>query len=66
MIYNELIGIGITEVLMDLISCHGSTNKKSSRKFIMPYLVVEYYLAKGFVIIQQNYNNFGSAHNEEK
>ena len=50
-IYNDILGIGIPELLMNIISCHVILNKKMSavifscvRKFI------GFYPSKGFII----------------
>ena len=53
--YNGLLGIGIPEVLMNLISWHGFTKKKNSTVMLVcRYCLVNYYLSKGFVIFEHN------------
>ena len=53
-----MLGIGIPEVLMNLVSYHGVT-KKTNLYFILVYRsrFVNYYLAIGFIIIEHNYKH---------
>ena len=67
MSYNELIGIGIPEVLINLILCHVFTKKKKSTIVLLRHTqLVEYYLEKGLVILLHNYKNLSSLPNEAK
>ena len=66
-IYSELIYIGNPEVLMNPIYCHGFMMETNSTVLLLfRYWLVNYYLAKGFVILEHNYNQLGSVHNEAK
>ena len=54
--YNKLLGIDISEVLMNLISCHVFTKKPNSTVILVCHSrLVNYYLLKGFVINEHNY-----------
>ena len=65
--YNELLGIGIPEVIMNLISCHGFTkNTISNFILVCHYWLVNYNYAKGFVIIEHNSQHSRSVPNETK
>ena len=56
--FNRLLGIGITYLLMNLLSCHGLTK---NIKYIVilkcPKMMLEYYFSKGFGILEYNSNN---------
>ena len=65
--YNELIIIHIPEVLMNIISCHIFTKKINPTVILLFHTrLVEYYLEKGFIIIQYNSKNLSSVPNKEK
>ena len=67
MSYNSFLGIGIPEVLMNLISCHGFMKELNSTVIILCRTrLVEYYLEKEFVILEYNSENLSSVSNEEK
>ena len=64
-IHNGLFGIGILEMFMNLISFHGFTKKKNYLYYYYDVLGwYNLYLAKEFVIIQQNYKNLIILHNQ--
>ena len=66
-IYNELIDIGNPEVLMNLVSCHELMNKPNSTIILVcRSSLVNYYLEKGFVIIEHNPNKLSSVLNDVK
>ena len=65
--YNELFVIGILEVLMNLILYHGFTKgNKSTVILLCRSRLVNYYLAKGLVILQYNYKHLSSIPIETK
>ena len=65
--YNELRGIGILEVLMNLIYCHElMKNINSTVVLVCQYRLVNYYLEKGFVILEHNYKQLSSVPNDVK
>ena len=65
--YDELLGIGITEVSMKLISCHGFTKKKNPTVILVSRSrLLNYYLAKGFVILEHNSKQLISVPNDAK
>ena len=65
--YNGLLGIIIPELLMNLVSCHVFTKKHHSTVILLfQSHLVNYYLAKSFVIIKQNSSNLGSFPNDVK
>ena len=65
--YNDLIGIGIPEVLMNLISCHGFTKQTNSTVILAyRYCLVNYYLEKGYVILEHNSKHLSSVPNDVK
>ena len=67
MSYNEFIGIGIQEVLMNLLSFHEFTKKINSTVILLCHTrLVGYYLSNGLFILQRDSNNLSSAHNEAK
>ena len=62
-----MLGIGLPEVLMNLISCHVFTKKTNSNVISLCHTqLVEYYLAKGFVIIAHKSEKLSSVSNEAK
>ena len=65
--YNILLGIGIPEVLMDLVSCHGFMEKSNSTVILnLRSRLVNHYLEKGFVIIKHNSKQLISLPNDAK
>ena len=53
--YNDISGVGIPEILMNIISCHGFVNNKNSVVILScRRKLVDYYLSKGFVIIENH------------
>ena len=53
--HNIWLGIGIPEVLMNLVSCHKFTKKPNSTVILnCRYCLVNNYLEKGFFIIANN------------
>ena len=53
--FNILLGIGIPELLMDLVSCHGFMKKPSSTVILnCRSSLVNNYLAKGYFIIEKD------------
>ena len=61
--YNELLGIGIPEVLIDFISCHLFTKKNSTVILVCRYILVDYYLENGLVILVENSKQLSSVPN---
>ena len=65
--YNILIGIGIPEVLLNLVSCHGFAEKPNSTVILnFQYLLVNNYLEKGFFTIVNNSKKLSSIMNDVK
>ena len=65
--FNMLSGIGIKELLLNLVSCHGFTKKQNSTViFNCQTCLVTNYLSKGFSIIEQNTENFILLQNDVK
>ena len=65
--YNGLLGIGIPEVLRNLVSCHGFTKKADLTVILVyPSHLVNYYIAKGFAINENKYNQLISVLNDMK
>ena len=53
--YDKILGIGITYLLMNLISCHGfSRNKNSAVILKCPKRMLEYYFSKIFTLVEYN------------
>ena len=51
--YDNVLGIGITDLLLKLLSCHGfSKNNESVVILKCPIRMSEYYFNKGFVIFE--------------
>ena len=64
------MGIGIPDLLMNLMSCHGFLKKIDSVVILKcPKRMLEYYLSKGFTLFECNNNNleknfkWGKRHN---
>ena len=65
--YNELLGIGIPKVLINLITCHGLMKKPNSTVILVcQYVLVNYYLAKVFVILEHKSKQWSSVPNDVK
>ena len=65
--FNELLGIGITYLLMNLLLCHGFTkNIKYIVILKFPKRMLEYYFSKVFGILECNSNNLEKILNIEK
>ena len=63
--YNEVLGIDIPKVLINLISCHGFTKKtKSTVILVCKSCFVNYYLEKSFVIIEHSSKQLSSVKND--
>ena len=53
--FNILLGIGIPELLLNLVSCHGFMKKPNSTVILnFRSCLVNNYLAKGFYIIERD------------
>ena len=65
--FNRRSGIGITDLLMKLLSCH-SFSKNMKYILILKCLkrMLEYYFSKGFGILECNFNNLEKLPNELK
>ena len=65
--YNILLGIGIPELLLNLVSCHRFTKKPNST-VILNYRTstINNYLFKGFSIIEQNTKQLSFIPNDVK
>ena len=56
--FDRILSIGITDLLMDLMSCHGFLKNIDSVVILKcPKRMLEYYFSKGFTIWECNYNN---------
>ena len=65
--YNKLLGIGIIEVLMNLISCNIFMENKNSNVILVRRSRLGYYfLEKGLVIIEHDCNQLSSVPNDLK
>ena len=65
--YNKLLGIGITELIMNLLSYHVLMKKPTlTVVLICRSRLVDYYLEKGFVINEHNSNQLSSVPNDAK
>ena len=66
-IFDRILGIGIPDLLMNLIYCNGfSKNINSVVISKTPKRMLEYYLSKGFTILEWNYNNLEKLLNDVK
>ena len=51
--FDKILGIGITYLLMNLMSCHGFLKNINSVVILkFPKRMLEYYFSKGFTIFQ--------------
>ena len=65
--YNKFFGIDIPYLLMNLISCHGfMKNTNSTVILVCRSWLVNYYIKRGFVIIEHNSKHLISVPNEVK
>ena len=65
--FNEFLGIGIPDLLMNLYSYLDFKNKiKSIFILKFPKRMFEYYFSKGFGILERNSNNLNKIPNLEK
>ena len=56
--YEEILGIGIPDLLMNSMSCHGFLKNKDSVLILKcPKRMFEYYLSKGFIHFDFNKRN---------
>ena len=65
--FDRILGIGITDLLMNLMSCH--IILKNINTFVMikcPKRMLEYYFSKGCTILECNYNNLTKLPNDVK
>ena len=62
-----MLGIVIIELLTNIISFHEFTKDKNSTVILLCHTrLLEYYLSKGFVILEHNSNNSSSVSNKSK
>ena len=65
--FNILIGIGIPELLLNLSSCHGFTEKSNSIVILnWRYCLLNNYLAKGLFIIKKESKHLNILPNDMK
>ena len=65
--FNKILGIGIPDLLMKLLSCHGFVkNINFVVKLLCPKRMLEYYFSKRFGILECNFNNLKKLPNEVK
>ena len=65
--FDRILGIGITDLLMNLMSCHGFLKNINSVVILkFPKRMLEYYFSKGFTILECNVNNLEKLPNEVK
>ena len=65
--YEKILGIGIPDLLMNLMSFHGFLRNKNSVVVLKcPKRMLEYYLTKGFTIFECNTINLAKLPNEVK
>ena len=65
--FNLLLGIDITSLLLNLVSCHGFMNKPNSTVILnFLYCLIKNYLSKGFSIIEYNTNQLSLIPNDVK
>ena len=62
-IYDSVLGIGIPDLLMNLVSCHGCLKNKDSVVILnCPNRMFKYYLSKGFIHFDFNKINLENLH----
>ena len=65
--FDRILGIGIPDLLMNLMSCHGFLKNINSVVILkFPKRMLEYYFSKGFTILECNDNNLAKLPNEVK
>ena len=65
--FDKILGIGIPDLSMNLMSCHGFLRKINYAIILKcPQRILEYYFSRGFTILVCNYNNFSKLPNELK
>ena len=65
--YDKILGIGIPDLLMNLISCHGFLKNKDSVVILKyPKRILEYYFSKVFTLFECNTNNLAKLPKEVK
>ena len=65
--FNKLLGIGIPDLLMNLLLCHGSMkNTNSTVISLCTSRMLEYYFSKRLVMLELNSNNLMRIANEAK
>ena len=65
--YNKLFGIGLTDVSINIISCHGfMKNTNLTVVLVCRSWLVNYYLEKGFIILEHNSKHSISVLNDAK
>ena len=65
--FDQIFGIGITDLLMNLRSYHGFLKNINSVVVLkFPKRMLEYYFSKGFTILECNVNNLEKLPNEVK
>ena len=64
---NRILGIGIPDLLMNLLLCHGFLKNMNSVVILKcPKRMLEYYFSKVFSILEYNTNNLAKLPNEVK
>ena len=65
--FDVILGIGIPDLLMKLMSCHGFLKNINSVVILKcPKSMLEYYFLKGLTILECNYNNLAKLPNDIK
>ena len=65
--FDRILGIGITDLLMNLLYCHGYLKNMDYVVMIKcPIMMLEYYFSKGFAILECNNNNLAKLPNNVK
>ena len=65
--FNGCLGIGIPDLLKNLLSCHGFTkNIKSIVVLKCSRRILEYYFSKVFIILERNSNSLKKNQNLSK
>ena len=65
--FNIILCIRITDLLMKILLCHGSSENMGSIVILKcPKRILEYYFSKGFGILECNFNNLAKLPNEVK
>ena len=65
--FEKILSIGITDLLINFMSCHGFLKNINSVVILKcPKMMLEYYFSKGFTILECNDNNLEKLPNEVK